>query len=242
MGRRGVIEWLDAGGLSADEVGANLRDMEVLNRRFGGSACLLPYAREMLDAAPPRGEVRVLDIACGGGDVLRVLVREARRREVTLQGVGVDANPQVLAHARAEARDFPELTWVRAEAQGLPFARQSFDLVLCATFLHHLTPEASAALLSQAVLLARGRVIVSDLRRAAVAPLAFSVLARLLRLHPVTRRDGTLSLQQAYSARELARLAARAGVRGWHVRTHAGYRMTLVCEPFAASSGGDAKV
>jgi hypothetical protein len=36
---------------------------------------------------------------------------------------------------------------------------------------------------------------------------------RLLRLHPISRHDGPLSVRRAYSAGEVARLAEKAGVR-----------------------------
>jgi SAM-dependent methyltransferase len=66
----------------------------------------------------------VLDVACGTG----VLAREAHAR-VGSQGrvVGLDANADMLSVA---ARKAPAITWQRGQAEALPFAEASFDVVV----------------------------------------------------------------------------------------------------------------
>ena len=126
-GRAEAEEWLDRPGLSPREIAANLRDFERVNRWLGGARSVLAHMAPVFDAAAGR-PLRALDIACGAGDLLRALAHRARRRGVKLAGVGVDANPVVIACARAAAQGFAALTWVQADALNLPFAPGSFDL------------------------------------------------------------------------------------------------------------------
>jgi demethylmenaquinone methyltransferase/2-methoxy-6-polyprenyl-1,4-benzoquinol methylase len=61
---------------------------------------------------------RVLDVACGTGD----LALEARRAGANV--TGLDFSPAMLERARAKA---PELEWIQGDALALPFEDASFD-------------------------------------------------------------------------------------------------------------------
>jgi SAM-dependent methyltransferase len=69
--------------------------------------------------APRRGE-RWLDVATGTGEVA---LRAAR---AGAEVAGVDIAPKLLEQARAKS---PEIEWVEGDAQALPFADASFDVV-----------------------------------------------------------------------------------------------------------------
>jgi SAM-dependent methyltransferase len=83
------------------------------------------WAGPLVDAAGVRTGQRVLDVACGTGVVARIA---ADRVGGGGSVVGVDINDGMLAVAR---RLRPAIDWQRADAAGLPFADDSFDVVLC---------------------------------------------------------------------------------------------------------------
>jgi len=223
-------EWLDERRLSAAEVVANLHDLERVNRLLGGARSVLAHVPRALEGLAQGRPVRVLDIACGAGDVLSAVALVVKRRGLVIKGVGVDVNPDVLAYARRISRHLPELRWVCADARLLPFPPRSFDLVVCATFLHHLSPVEAPVFLHRAASLSRGGLIVADLIRSAPAAAGFALVARLLRFSPVTRHDGAVSLRRAYQPTELREFARAAGLRDGRVSKHPFNRMTLVCE------------
>jgi SAM-dependent methyltransferase len=71
---------------------------------------------------------RALDVGCGAGLSTAALVPLAR------QVVGLEPVPAMLAHRRTVA---PQARFVIAEAEQLPFARASFDLVAAAGSLNY---------------------------------------------------------------------------------------------------------
>lgn len=75
---------------------------------------------------------RVLDVPCGAGRLGGVLAQHAR------QLVGADVSRAMLEQARAA----DHLVLVCADAQNLPFADRSFDVVVCCRLLHHLRERA----------------------------------------------------------------------------------------------------
>src|SRR5699024_9290522 len=77
-----------------------LRRFRIVNRVVSGWGGV--YRRHVRPAlAAAEGRTRILDIGCGGGDVLRRLVRRARRDGFAVDGVGID--PDARAHAVAVA-------------------------------------------------------------------------------------------------------------------------------------------
>ena len=85
--------------------------------------------------------LRLLDVACGGGDIMVDVARRAASAGVPLEVHGCDVSPVALEHARREA----ERRGVTADflardvlAEGLP---GGYDLVCSSLFHHHLSNE-----------------------------------------------------------------------------------------------------
>ncbi len=83
--------------------------------------------REALSGLDLDGRTRILDVGCGTGELTRVLVDESPAAVV-----GVDADTDLLAHAREHA---PVLA---GDARRLPFLDDAFDLVVCQALLINL--------------------------------------------------------------------------------------------------------
>ena len=86
-----------------------------------------PYAVDMAARAAACQPKRVLEVAAGTGAVTRAL---ARALPATTEVVATDLNLPMLDRAAAVGTDRP-VTWQQADAQQLPFADGSFDLVIC---------------------------------------------------------------------------------------------------------------
>ncbi len=85
------------------------------------------YARDLVARLPAGNELRVLEIACGTGIVTRRL-QDALSGRATI--VATDLNQPMVDYAqRAVASS--EITWQQADAQSLPFADGSQDVVVC---------------------------------------------------------------------------------------------------------------
>src|SRR6266550_4819807 len=97
-------------------------------------------AHDLVERARPIGASdRILDLGCGTGIVARIL-RERLGGATSI--VGVDASPAMIETARSLA---PEIDWREGHAVALPFADESFDLVLCQEMLPFV-PDRMAAL------------------------------------------------------------------------------------------------
>jgi SAM-dependent methyltransferase len=139
----------------------------------------------------------VLEVACGAGMGLGYLARTARRV------VGGDIDAQNLAHAATHYAGNAKVDVLRFDAQRMPFADASFDVVLLYEAIYYLPDAAAFAAEARRVLRPGGVFIVSTVNRewAGFNPSPHSV--------------------RYYSAGELRELLGSAG---FSVRIHAAFR------------------
>jgi len=127
----------------ADELRANVRarwqsdeaGAQYAIRRFRDPRAALRdpmLVERILDLHAVRPSLRpVLDVPCGTGRLASVLERRGMRY------VGADVSSSMLG----EASQNPNAALVLADAERLPFADDSFDVVVCCRLLHHLQEE-----------------------------------------------------------------------------------------------------
>ena len=225
----GVSELIDESGTDLKELSANLRDLERINRLFGGTRLILRYLKPMIHRHPAR-EVHILDVATGGADIPVAIAQWARGQRRQVRIVGVDKNPQVLRAAAERIQGYPEVILVAGDALALPYPPQSFDIVLCSLTLHHLTYPEGVRLLVTLDRIGRWGFIINDLLRSwhgyGLTWLAMHLFCR----GRLVRHDGPLSIRRAYTLPELREMVKAAGIQGVEIRSHPFFRVTLVKE------------
>lgn len=211
-GRVLKAELLDS--LPEEEARASLADLTRINRRWGGHSTLRRLLRENVE-----GEFSLLDVGAASGDM------GARVRE-WYPGARVTSLDRMVSHLAAA-----EGPRVAGDAFGLPFQPKSFDYVFCSLFLHHFTDEEIVRLLRGFAEVARRKVLVIDLERNPVAYYFLPWSKWLFGWDAVTVNDGTISVEAAFRAEELAELARRAGLARVAVRTRRpAFRVAMAAE------------
>jgi SAM-dependent methyltransferase len=203
-------------GVSDDEAVRSLADLRWVNRWLGGRRALLRAVRPVLRGLP---RPRLLDVGCGSADLLASLVGSLAACPLA---VGVDLKPLHLQQAPAGVQR------VVADVRNLPFAAESFDVVMASLFLHHFDGPQVADVLRALYALCRRALVVNDLRRARV-PYAFAaaVFPRVFRSQ-VSVTDGLLSIRRAFTPAELLAAFREAGIEEVRVRRSLPYRLVAV--------------
>ncbi len=162
--------------------------------------------------------LRVLDLACGGGDNTTALAERARREGLAIQVDGCDLSPQAVAIATNNADEQVLSTrFFQADALHDPIP-EDYDVILCSLFLHHLDEDQAVELLRRMGRASRCLVLVNDLIR---SPLGYGLAwagCRLLSRSPIVHFDGPVSVQGAFQLGEVRALATRAGLEGAELR------------------------
>lgn len=216
-----------------------LRGLRRLNTASGRAGMLFSALQQWAAGqSPPAGRPwRLLDVACGGGDMTRDLWQRARRARLPLVVHGCDLSPVALAEARRHAARHAALTddptgqdpealhffTCDALAGDLP---AGYDIVICSLFLHHLDEPDIVTLLAGMAANAR-LVLCDDLVRSRSAWWITWAATRLLSRSPVVHTDGPRSIAGALTPDELLALAHRAGLREARVTGYRPIRMLL---------------
>lgn len=103
-------------------------------------------------------EAAVLDIGCGTGEFERLLLTENPQQVIT----GVDISEKMLLMAKQKCRTYPNVSFRRASVLALPFADNSFDVVVSASAFHYFDDPTLALKEIKRVLKPKGRVIILD--------------------------------------------------------------------------------
>ncbi len=206
-------EYLDGSQLlDPAALAVNLDDLAALKRWLGYGREVWGELRALASHAPGQG-LTVLDVATGGADLPREIVTRAAHERLAWRTVALDLHPQVAAEARRRTVGLGGLAVVRGDAVCLPLSDAGVDVALCTFSLHHFSWAAARALLAEMARVARRGMIVSDLARSRSGYLAARALGAVWgSAHRFSRHDAPLSMRRAYTARELERLAAEAGL------------------------------
>ena len=189
------------------ELEITLRELEVLNRRFGGHR----YVRRFLEKRlSPRHTCRVLDLATGGGDFPRVMVDWGRAHRISLVIDAVDSCAATISLARRFSLDYPEIQFIHDDVLGFNAAHE-YDLVHCSLSMHHFSATDAVEILKRCRELSGGMVLVTDLERSVFTRIGVHLVNSLFQHQRMTIHDGDTSARRAFSFREFRMLAKGAG-------------------------------
>jgi SAM-dependent methyltransferase len=195
--------------------------------------------------------LRIVDVACGGGDVTIAVARRLSRWAVEagltrperppFEILGIDGRPEIIARARERSAAAPGIRIDFAVRDVLTEGCPPCDVALCTLLLHRLDDGAAEAVLRSLASTARLGGVVTDLVRSP-AGLALATLATLLLTRSRSLRvDGPAAVRSARTPAEYRAIAARAGLSHAAVRRVWPERMILAwktAEPVAGLLAG----
>ena len=219
-------EAMDSPGLEPGRFVASLEGLRRVNRVTGSARILQPHL-ESAARAESGGPLRVLDVACGGGDVAITLWKRLTAQGLDVEMHGCDINPLAVEHAAEEAeRQGADLRFFKMNAVADPIP-PGFDVIMNSLFLHHLSGEDAVALLRKAARAAGRSVLVHDLVRARAGHLLAYLGVRVLLCNDVCHEDGPRSVEGAFTIDEVKDIAEVAGLDGCSVGRKFPFRFLL---------------
>lgn len=197
-----LTELMDDPDCDLDQLRRTLRRFGLVNRLV---SCWDTVYRSQLRPVLARLDrpSRILDIGCGAGDVLRRLVRLARRDGFAVAGVGIDPDSRALEVAH-RADPLPGVFFRPASSQTLMQDGTQYDIVVSNHLLHHLDDRELDGLIADSEALASHLCLHSDIARSRLAYHAYSLGILPLAPGSFLRIDGLRSIRRSYTPAELA--------------------------------------
>ena len=105
-----------------------------------------------------RPATTVLDVACGTGELERLLIAQNPNQSI----IGVDFAAEMLAIAQQKCANVPTVSFQQASASALPWQQPTFDVVVCANAFHYFDAPDRVLGEMRRVLHTKGRVVILD--------------------------------------------------------------------------------
>lgn len=211
MKRSTAREMMDSPDNPRELLEDDLRNLRIINRYLGNYRAVLGALKRLIEEQKLRS-FSLLDVGTGSGDIPALIASWARRKRVAAEIIGLDPEPVTLRAAVNQTRDYHEIALVRGDGRALPFASDSVDFVLSSQMLHHFSEENIIDLLRSWSHVARRAIIVCDLVRHPLAYHGIRLVTKAFTRNIMTRTDGPLSVQRAFTLEEWRELFERAGI------------------------------
>jgi SAM-dependent methyltransferase len=171
--------------------------------------------------------LKIVDVGCGYGDLLRRIERWAARRGVAVELVGIDLNENAVRAAREATPAASGIEWVCGDAYSCARAGEA-DVVLCSLLAHHLGEAELVRFLEWMDETARVGWFICDLHRKPVPYRLFDGFMRGPWWHRFIRPDGLRSLRRSFVEGDWVRMCAAAGLEAGE-REIRGYWPARLC-------------
>ncbi len=197
-------EIMDNFDLKGKELKRTLKDLNRINSWLGGNRVTLQGVKKLLNGNKSRN-IRIVDIGCGNGAMLRKLSGWGKRNGYLFELTGIDANPHAIKIAMQQSEQYPDIKYQTLNIFSSEFREMEFDIILCTLTLHHFKDEEIINLLRQFTDQSNQGVVINDLHRTRTAYILFKAFCAFFVHNSIARKDGLISILRGFKKRDLLR-------------------------------------
>ena len=217
-------EMMDDFSLGSEVIDPIMDELEVVNKLLGGYQVFFNSFHRM----GIKDGMVISDWGCGGGDSLRIIAKWARKKNIKLQLIGVDATASAIQYARDKSRDFPEISFILADVMSDELISNQFNIVISSLFTHHFSDENWIRLIQKMSDCAADYVVINDLHRHWFAYHSIGVLTSVFSKSKMVKNDSKLSVLRSFKRTELEKLLKKGGYNNFSIKWMWAFRWQIV--------------
>jgi 2-polyprenyl-3-methyl-5-hydroxy-6-metoxy-1,4-benzoquinol methylase len=229
--RSTAIEIMDDLNCSGKVVDQTLEELEFINKWLGGNSVTIDALKQSTrNTEPPQRILEVADLGCCSGDMLRLVSQFFRKKNSSLKGIGIDANPNIVHYAHKKSIGYSELEFETLNILSPDFQHRQYDIIIATLFFHHFSSVQLIDLFKSLKHQARQQIIVNDLHRHWLAYYSIKLLTTLFSRSAMVKFDAPLSVLRGFSRHELVSILSQAGITHYKLRWRWVFRWQLVID------------
>jgi len=217
-----LVEWMDRPDADPELLSNTYSQFSRINRLLSG------WQKIYTDFIKPEiirnnRRASILDIGCGGGDIIRLLSKLSSQDGFDTSFTGIDPDQRSIRYLNRQP--WPDgVDFYQKTAEDLVSENQSFDIVISNHLVHHLTNKQVTEMCRTAEKLSRKLVLFSDIERSDLGYLSFQIAAPLLFRRSYIVKDGLISIRKSFRKDELQKLLPA----GWTVQRRFPFRLIAI--------------
>ena len=220
------LELMDDLACSGAVVEQTLRELEIINRTLGGNAITVQGVMSLIGGESQ--PISIVDLGCGGGDMLLLLHRKFEKRKVQFTFKGIDANRHIVAYASRHCAHDPSVSFVAMDILSNEFRQLNFDIALATLFFHHFTDDQLVHVLRNLNSQVKFGMVINDLHRHPLAYYSIKLLVKFFSKSAMVKYDAPLSVLRGFSKMELEEILNRAGIENYTIKWKWAFRWQVV--------------
>lgn len=171
----------------------------------------LRWLTHALNGIKPQPRIVIYDIGCGGGDMLRQIWKWAKRKNLSLEFVGIDLNPWSKLSATQMTPKTAPICYETANLFMLDPDRHA-DFIISSLFTHHLSQDELIRFIQWMDRHAVYGWFINDLHRHPLPYYFIKYAVRLLFSNRLIQHDAPVSVMRAFTKSDWMRLIILAGI------------------------------
>ncbi|MDZ7755378.1 methyltransferase domain-containing protein [Rhodohalobacter sp.] len=214
-----LIEWMDRRDCDQEKLFNTYRQFYTINKLLSGWSRLFDlYLKPIIEANG--GSATILDIGCGGGDILNHLDKLCQKAGYNVQLTGADPDPRAKEFFEMNLNN-REIRFRQKTSSQLVEEGARFDIVISNHLLHHLTNIEVNSLCRDSEKLAKQLVLFNDIERSDIGYGLFAVTTPIIFRNSFISVDGKISIRRSFRKDELQDLLPD----GWDVKRKFPFRL-----------------
>lgn len=205
-------EIMDDFSIEGSILDKTLNQLANINKWLGGNGVTINGLKKMLKKQPKEKPITIIDLGCGGGDMLRLIADYGRKVGYKFKLIGVDANEYTVAHAKKKSQAYQEIHFLQQDIFSKEFNNISYDIVIATLFLHHFKEQQIIELLQSTLKKASIGVLINDLHRHRLAYYLFKLLSLTIK-NKMVKEDGLISILRGFKRIELIEISKKINVK-----------------------------
>ena len=227
--RSASSEKLDNLSLNGEPLHKALKSLEWVNRWFGNhrstvKAIINVYNKE-------KKELRIIDLGCGGGDLIVCVAQSLRKIGAKFAITGIDGNNNTLKYAAEKCAGFPEVSFQQADILNPDFKLEHCDVLMTSHFIYHFSEKELSVFINKNLPGIKIAFICSELERSRLAYFLFKLGSFFLPLSKLAKQDGLLAIKRSLTKKEWLSVLKQANISAFSLRKVLLFRLQLIIPP-----------
>ena len=203
--------------------------MATINKWLGGNEVTLSGLKKILaETSLPKKNLRIADIGCGGGDMLKLMANWIKKTGLKADFIGIDANQFMIDFAKKRTISLPNICYIKEDAFSDKLKDLNLDIATMTLFCHHFTENQLIELFTKLRKSCRIGLIINDLHRHWLAYHSISWLTAIFSKSYLVKNDARLSVWRGFHQNELIAILKKAGFEKFTVKWRWAFRWEIV--------------
>ena len=223
--RSTLPEKMDQPNVPEHEIRQALRELEVVNTRLGGYNVVLNALNRVV---LPAETIKIADLGCGGGDVLREIAKWSNKKGIQAELTGIDWNTAMTQYATEHSAHYPNILYKTLSVFDDALLAGKVHVATCSLFCHHFEKDALVNLLQRMYAMTTVAVIINDLHRHWFAYYSIRYITALFSKTYLVQYDAPLSVARAFTRADWVNILHEAGITAYTLKWRWAWRWELI--------------